>query len=110
PTWGNHVPLLGYSGMEIATYPYYDYESHGIRYADMLTTLRESAVAGDLVLEHACCHNPSGADISLAQWLQLTNLCAEKGIIPFVDMAYQGFGDGLDQDAAGLRLMADQLP
>ncbi|MBU2984296.1 aspartate/tyrosine/aromatic aminotransferase [Saccharophagus degradans] len=110
PTWGNHVPLLGDSGMEIATYPYYDYESHGIRFADMLTTLRESAVAGDLVLVHACCHNPSGADLSLAQWLQLTNLCAEKGLIPFVDMAYQGFGDGLDQDAAGLRMMADQLP
>lgn len=110
PTWGNHVPLLGDSGMEIATYPYYDYENHGIRFDDMLTTLSESAKAGDLVLVHACCHNPSGADLNMPQWLKLTNLCAEKGLIPFVDMAYQGFGDGLDEDASGLRVMADQLP
>lgn len=110
PTWGNHVPLLGDSGLQIDTYPYYDYDNHSVRFDDMIATLSESASAGDLVLVHACCHNPSGADLSAEQWQVLAKLCLDKGLIPFVDMAYQGFGDSLEEDAAGLRLMAETLP
>lgn len=110
PTWGNHVPLLGDSGLEIDTYPYYDYQTHQVRFADMLAKLSESANAGDLVLVHACCHNPSGADLTLSQWRELAAVCVQKGLIPFVDMAYQGFGEGLEEDAAGLRIMAETVP
>lgn len=109
PTWANHVPLLGDAGIEIKIYRYYDYENHRICFTEMLEDLQQ-VQRGDYVLLHACCHNPCGADLSPAQWRQLAELSLEKGFIPFVDMAYQGFGDGLEEDAYGLRLLAEQVP
>lgn len=109
PTWANHIPLLGNAGLLLREYPYYDYQSHSINFAAMLDTVRQIP-HGDLVLLHACCHNPSGADLSSGEWDQLADVFEEKGLIPFIDMAYQGFGEGLDEDAYGLRLMANRLP
>ncbi|MCV6605958.1 MAG: aspartate/tyrosine/aromatic aminotransferase [Porticoccaceae bacterium] len=109
PTWANHVPLFGEAGLNIKEYTYYDRSSCSVAFADMVATLERDAQPGDVVLLHACCHNPCGADLSLEQWAQVTDLCVEKGLIPFVDMAYQGFGVGLDEDAAGLRLMSERV-
>ncbi|MEH6357623.1 MAG: amino acid aminotransferase [Pseudomonadales bacterium] len=109
PTWGNHIPLLRDTGLQIKTYPYYDVANHGINFDAMLETLAQ-AKAGDLVLLHGCCHNPSGADLSQQQWQAVTQLASEKGFTPFIDIAYQGFGAGIDEDAYGVRLMAEQLP
>ncbi len=109
PTWANHVPLLGNAGLTLKEYPYYDYKNHAIDFSAMKNTL-QSVPAGDMVLLHACCHNPSGADLSKAQWNELADLFAERNLIPFIDMAYQGFGEGLDEDAYGIRLMSSRLP
>lgn len=109
PTWANHVPLLGNAGLTLKEYPYYDYKNHAIDFTTMKNTL-QSIPAGDLVLLHACCHNPSGADLSKSQWNELADLFLEKKLIPFIDMAYQGFGEGLDEDTYGIRLMASRLP
>jgi aspartate aminotransferase len=109
PTWANHVPLLGSAGLTLREYPYYDYASHSIDFAAMLATVNEIP-RGDLILLHACCHNPSGADLNPAQWQQLAERLEARGIIAFIDMAYQGFGEGLEQDTFGLRLMAARLP
>ena len=109
PTWANHIPLLGSAGLTLKEYPYYDYANHSIDFAAMLNTLQQIP-RGDLVLLHACCHNPSGADLSRAQWLQVADVLVERGIIPFVDMAYQGFGEGLEEDAYGLRMLAERVP
>ncbi len=109
PTWANHIPLLGSAGLKLREYPYYDYASHSIDFTAMLATLNEIP-RGDLVLLHACCHNPSGADLTRAQWDQVADVLVERGIIPFVDMAYQGFGEGLEEDAYGLRMLANRVP
>ena len=109
PTWANHIPLLGSAGLTLKEYPYYDYETHSINFAAMLETLKQIP-RGDLVLLHACCHNPSGADLSREQWNQVADLCEANGLIPFVDMAYQGFGEGLEEDTYGLRLLSSRLP
>lgn len=109
PTWANHIPLLGNAGLTLKEYPYYDYKNHAIDFAAMKNTL-QSVPAGDMVLLHACCHNPSGADLSKDQWNELADLFAERHLIPFIDMAYQGFGDGLQEDAYGIRLMSSRLP
>jgi len=109
PTWGNHIPLLSDTGLQIKTYPYYDVASHGVNFDGMMETLNQ-AKAGDLVLLHGCCHNPSGADLSQQQWQAVTQLASEKGFTPFIDIAYQGFGAGMEEDAYGVRLMAEQLP
>ncbi len=109
PTWANHVPLLGSAGLKLREYPYYDYAGHDINFAAMMATLKDIP-RGDLVLLHACCHNPSGADLTPAQWNQVADVLEERGIIPFVDMAYQGFGEGLEQDAYGLRMLAHRVP
>lgn len=109
PTWVNHVPLLCSAGIELKTYPYYDFEHSSLRFADMLQSL-EQASGGDVVLLHGCCHNPSGADLSKQQWDQVVELCQRKALVPFIDMAYQGFGDGIDDDAYGVRLAASKLP
>lgn len=109
PTWANHVPLLGSAGLKLREYPYYNYATHSIDFDAMLATIREIP-RGDLVLLHACCHNPSGADLTRAQWETLADVLVERGIIPFVDMAYQGFGEGLEEDAYGLRLLAARVP
>ncbi len=109
PTWANHIPLLGDAGIQIAEYPYYDYAQKEINFAAMLSTL-EKAARGDLVLLHGCCHNPSGADLSIDQWNTISDLCLTQGLIPFIDMAYQGFGSGIEEDRFGLALMAESQP
>ena len=109
PTWANHAPLLAGAGLEIAEYPYYDYATHGIQFEAMLEAL-EQACTGDVVLLHGCCHNPSGADLNREQWHAVADLMARKGLIPFVDMAYQGLGNGLEEDAFGVRLLAERFP
>lgn len=109
PTWANHVPLLGSAGLELKEYPYYDFERHTLDFDGMMAALRQ-VPAGDLVLLHASCHNPCGADLSAEQWRQVTELAVERGFVPLIDMAYQGFGEGLEEDAYGPRLMAEKLP
>ncbi|MDG0971913.1 MAG: aspartate/tyrosine/aromatic aminotransferase [Porticoccaceae bacterium] len=109
PTWPNHIPLLGSAGFEIKEYPYYDLASHRINCDSMMETLRQ-VPAGDMVLLHGCCHNPTGADLTNEQWDQIADLALERGFIPFIDTAYQGLGDGLNEDAYGMRMMAERLP
>jgi aspartate aminotransferase len=109
PTWPNHLPLLKLAGLTLETYPYYDYASHRVDFDAMLAKL-DGANAGDLVLIHGCCHNPCGADLSREQWESLAQLCERRGLVPFIDIAYQGLAEGLDEDAFGVRLMASRLP
>ena len=109
PTWGNHMPLLGSSGLRLERYPYYDARSHELRFDAMLERLN-GAAPGDGVLVHACCHNPTGADLSVSQWQRLTELLLERQLTPFLDLAYQGFGSTLEEDAAGIRLVVDRVP
>lgn len=108
PTWANHNGLFSAAGLTIESYPYYNYESKSLDFDAMLTTLA-AVPAGDVVLLHACCHNPSGMDLSKEQWQQVTQLAKQNGFTPLIDMAYQGFGLGLDEDAYGPRLMAQEL-
>jgi aspartate aminotransferase len=109
PTWGNHVPLLGSSGLRLARYPYYDAAAHELRFTAMLEHL-DQAAAGDVVLVHACCHNPTGADLAPEQWDSLIELLQRRRLIPFLDLAYQGFGEDLTADVAAVRQVAEQLP
>ena len=109
PTWPNHPSIIKYLGMKMADYRYFDADSRGVDFDGMLADLAQ-AKAGDVVLLHACCHNPTGANLTLPQWAAVADLLAKTGAIPFVDIAYQGFGDGLAEDAAGLRLLAGRLP
>ncbi|MEH6582775.1 MAG: amino acid aminotransferase [Halioglobus sp.] len=109
PTWPVHIPLLGSVGLQFETYRYYDPATHGVDFDAMVEDLKR-AKRGDVVLLHGCCHNPCGADLTLAQWGVIADMAEEQGLVPFVDTAYQGLGDGLEEDAAGLRLLADRLP
>lgn len=109
PTWANHIPLLGDAGLQIEKYPYYDYGSHSIRFDDMMATLGQAGV-GDLVLLHGCCHNPCGADLNHEQWAAVRDLALKNGFTPFIDLAYQGLGDGVDEDCYGVRLLGESLP
>jgi len=106
PTWANHIPLIQGAGLSIKEYTYYDTTAKSIDFDGMMNDLRSGVSAGDVVLIHGCCHNPCGADLSMDQWKLLTDLINEKGATPFVDLAYQGFGAGLEEDVAGLRYMA----
>ena len=109
PTWANHMPLLGGAGLNLKTYPYYDTQSHTIKFEQMLGALRK-APAGDIVLLHACCHNPSGLDPAADEWRAITDVLVERGLVPFIDMAYQGFSNDLNSDAFAVRHMADHVP
>jgi aspartate aminotransferase len=109
PSWPNHIPLLTLSGLEIATYPYYDLESHRVDFERMAAAV-ERIPKGDLLLLHGCCHNPCGADLKPEEWRALAEICERRGIVPFIDLAYQGFAEGLDEDAYGVRLMSERLP
>ena len=109
PTWPNHSPLLKLAGLVLEQYPYYDYATHHVRFDAMAAAL-EKANAGDSVLLHGCCHNPCGADLTREQWGALAEICDRRGIVPFIDLAYQGLAEGLDADAYGVRLMAERLP
>ena len=109
PTWANHIPLLGSSGLKLERYPYYAPVAHELLFEAMLERLEE-ARAGDVVLLHASCHNPCGADLSLDQWRTLTELLARRDLLPFLDLAYQGFGVDLTSDAAGVRWVTEHVP
>jgi len=106
PTWPNHKPLLRSAGLEFVEYPYYERGQAVIRFDAMADALR-SAEAGDVALLHGCCHNPTGADLDDEQWREVTAIVAERGLIPLIDIAYQGFGRGLEEDAVGVRMMLD---
>lgn len=109
PTWANHIPLLGGAGLTLRPYPYYDTEKHVLRVDAMLESLRQ-VPAGDLVLLHACCHNPSGLDPSEDEWRAIADVIVERELVPFIDMAYQGFAESLDADAFPVRHMAGRVP
>ncbi|HSV73231.1 MAG TPA: amino acid aminotransferase [Chthonomonadales bacterium] len=110
PSWENHRALFEGAGFRVETYPYYDPGSHGLDFDAMLSGLR-AAPSGDVVVLHACCHNPSGVDPMPDQWAQVVAVCAERGLIPFLDCAYQGLGDGLEQDVAAVHAFVDsRLP
>jgi aspartate aminotransferase len=108
PTWANHWPLLTGAGVKLKSYPYYDAENHVIKIDEMLATLR-TAPAGDIVLLHACCHNPSGLDPSVEEWQAIADVLVAGKLIPFLDMAYQGFVENIDDDAYAVRLMAERF-
>ena len=99
PSWENHRALFGSAGFKVETYPYYDAEQHGVRFDAMLAALN-AAPAGSIVSLHACCHNPTGCDLAPAQWAQVVAAVKAKALVPFLDMAYQGFGEGIAQDGA----------
>ncbi|WP_199529232.1 amino acid aminotransferase [Pseudoalteromonas sp. bablab_jr010] len=105
PTWANHISLFEAAGLTVKEYPYYDYENKDLLFDDMINTLKQ-VPKGDVVLFHACCHNPSGMDLNAEQWSTVADLAAEVGFTPLVDIAYQGFGSSLEEDAAGLRKLA----
>ncbi|UDF36538.1 UNVERIFIED_ORG: aspartate/tyrosine/aromatic aminotransferase [Shinella sp. XGS7] len=106
PTWDNHRAVFEGSGLEVKSYPYYDAKTGGLRFADMLETLR-GLPKHSVVLLHACCHNPTGVDLTPLQWDELIPVLAERELLPFLDLAYQGYGDGLEQDAFAIRALAD---
>ena len=109
PTWANHIPLLGGAGLELHTHPYYDTTTNSLRLDDMLDALR-AADKGDIVLLHACCHNPTGMDPTEEEWRQIAEVIVERELLPFIDMAYQGFADGIEQDAFAIRHLAGRVP
>jgi aspartate aminotransferase len=108
PTWANHIPLLGDAGLTLKSYPYFDKDTASIKFDEMMDCLSKVS-AKDVVLLHGCCHNPTGADLTQEQWQEVAALAGKVGFLPFIDIAYQGFGDGIEQDAYGLRLMADNV-
>ena len=105
PSWENHRALFESTGFTVNTYPYYDATSHGINFNGMLQALK-SMPAGSIVVLHACCHNPTGVDLSAAQWADVIDAVVSRGLMPFVDIAYQGFGDGIDPDGEVVRRFA----
>ena len=109
PTWPNHPSIIKYLGMQMAEYRYFDSDTRGIDFDGLMQDLANVA-AGDAVLLHGCCHNPTGANLNADQWAQVAALLLAKGAIPFVDLAYQGFGDGLEEDAAATRMIAATFP
>ncbi len=109
PTWPNHPSIIKFLGMKMAEYRYFDAETRGIDFDGLMEDL-QSVAAGDAVLLHGCCHNPTGANLTAEQWDKVTDLLLARGAIPFVDLAYQGFGDGLEEDAAATRMIAAKFP
>ncbi len=108
PTWPNHLSILNFLGMPVRTYRYFDADTRGVDFAGMMADLAGVA-AGDVVLLHGCCHNPTGANLTLPEWAEVAAAAgAQAGAVPLIDLAYQGFGDGLEADAAGTRLMAQR--
>ncbi len=109
PTWANHNNIFGSVGLEIKSYAYYDAANHDMDFDAMLTDLNQANV-GDLVLLHGCCHNPTGIDLNPTQWQAIAQLCLDKQLVPLFDFAYQGFGRGVEEDAQGLRIVANVVP
>lgn len=109
PTWNNHVPLLGGAGLDLKPHPYYDTDRHVIEMDAMLDAL-QGIPKGDAILLHACCHNPSGIDPSEDQWRAISDIIVERELMPFIDMAYQGFASDIDSDAFIIRHLAGKVP
>ena len=109
PTWANHPPIFGAARLALAEYRHIDLSTQMLSVEAMLAALGKGA-PGDVVLLHGCCHNPTGADLAPDDWDAIGGLCADRGLLPFIDLAYQGLGDGLEQDAAGVRIMARHCP
>jgi aromatic-amino-acid transaminase len=105
PSWENHRALFESAGFVVNNYPYYDPATRGVNFAGMLAALRKMP-AGSIVLLHACCHNPTGADLTDAQWNEVIEVVTQRGLVPFLDMAYQGFGDGIEEDGKVVGLFA----
>jgi aromatic-amino-acid transaminase len=105
PSWENHRALFESAGFEVVAYPYYDAKTHGVNFDGMLGALNGYA-AGTIVVLHACCHNPTGVDLTAAQWQQVVETIKARGLVPFIDIAYQGFGDSIESDAAAVHLFA----
>ena len=106
PSWENHRALFEAAGFTVETYPYFDPDTRGVAF-DAMRDFLATQPAGTIVLLHACCHNPTGADLSAAQWREIVAVCDKQGLVPFLDMAYQGFADGLQEDAVAVRLFAE---
>ncbi|WP_299423677.1 amino acid aminotransferase [uncultured Shimia sp.] len=109
PTWPNHISILGYLGIEMVKYRYFDDETRAVNFDGMMEDLAD-VTSDDVVLLHGCCHNPTGANLTLPQWQNVIDLINDKGCTPMIDIAYQGFGDGLEEDAAATRLVAKSVP
>lgn len=109
PTWPNHLSILKYLDMEVVPYRYFDDETRGVDFDGLIADLK-TAKAGDVVLLHGCCHNPTGANLNSAQWDDVIKVLQDTGAVPMIDIAYQGFGDGLDADAAATRKVAASVP
>lgn len=110
PTWDNHKAIFGGSGIKVHTYPYFDEQTKGVNFTAMLDCFK-ALPAKSIILLHPCCHNPTGADLTNAQWLKVIEVIKERQLIPFLDIAYQGFGQGLEEDAFLLRQLAnDKVP
>src|SRR5690606_33487715 len=109
PTWANHIPIANNSGLKVATYPYFDTVTRGVKFDEMLAAL-DKLGADDIVLLHGCCHNPTGANLTDAQWDQVAASLSRTGALPFIDLAYLGFGDGIEADAYGTRKILSTVP
>lgn len=109
PTWANHIPILTAGGLKTKTYPYLDAATGSVRFDAMMECLK-NVPEGDIILLHGCCHNPTGANLNFEQWIELSKILISRNLFPFVDIAYQGFGDGLEEDVAGLRYLAANVP
>jgi len=109
PTWPNHLSILKYLDLPIVPYRYFDSETRGVDFAGMMEDLA-NARSGDVILLHGCCHNPTGANLNMSQWQEVVDFLNKTGATPMIDIAYQGFGDGLQEDAAGTRLIASSVP
>jgi len=109
PSWENHRALFEYAGFTVNTYPYYDAETHGVKFEAMIAAL-EQLPAGSIVVLHACCHNPTGVDLTPQQWERVMSAVNARELIPFLDIAYQGFAEGLDADAFAVRRFAEACP
>ena len=109
PSWENHQQLFDFAGFKVQSYPYYDAATHGVRFDAMMGALKKLP-AGDIVVLHGCCHNPTGVDLSPDQWREVIEVVNQRGLVPFVDIAYQGFAEGLDADAEAARLFAQACP
>lgn len=108
PTWPNHPPIFTAAGLAMRFYPAFSAATQAISFDALMSALGQAA-AGDVVLLHGCCHNPTGADLDMAQWRDVARLCADRGLFPLIDLAYQGLGEGLEPDAAGARLMLETV-
>ncbi|SFX23211.1 aromatic amino acid aminotransferase apoenzyme [Paracoccus pantotrophus] len=109
PTWPNHVSIMNFMGLPVQTYRYFDAETRGVDFEGMKADIA-TAKKGDVILLHGCCHNPTGANLTLEQWAEVASVLEQTGALPLIDLAYQGFGDGLEEDAAGTRLIASRIP